>query len=142
MVREKEIIAQAIIAKPLYIRLQIPAGEAVSAPPLSGTLGQVQINSSDFCKVFNAFSIENYEQGVLLNVDLFKNSDNTYYFIIRGISMPYIFFQISNQDRYIPIEVLYDSFNIKIFSINSELNFNTSKLLFGSMRAIGFNVIL
>jgi hypothetical protein len=142
MVREKEIPAQLPVNKPLFIRLQIPAGEAVSAPPLSSTLGQVQINSSDFCKVFNAFSLQNYEQGVLLNIDLFKNNDNTYYFIIRGISLPYIFFQVADQTRYIPVEVLYDCFIIKIFSISSNLNFNTSKLLFSSMRAMGFSVIL
>jgi hypothetical protein len=141
MIREKKIQAQLTLPKPTYIRLQIPSGEAVSAPPLSSTLGQVQVNSSEFCKAFNTFSLQNYEQGVLLNVDLFKNYDTSYYFIIRGIYMPYILFQVSDQDKYIPIELLYDSFRIKAYSINLNLDFYTSKLLFNSIRSIDFRIL-
>lgn len=142
MVREKEVPIQNSTPKPTFIRLQLAAGEAISAPPLSATLGQVQINSAEFCKTFNAISTQTYETGVLLNVDLFKNPDNTYYFYIRGISFPYILFQTSNSQKIIPVEVLYDVFKLKLFSINKEMNFNSSKLLFGAMRGIKFKVIL
>lgn len=142
MIREKETSLQEGRSKSHFIRLLLPAGEAVSAPPLSAILGQAQINSSEFCKVFNNFTSQQYENGVLLNVDLYRNPDNSYYFIIRGISFPYILFQVSNQARYIPVEVLYDVFFIKLTSIKKNLDFNTARLLFGSMRSIGFNVIL
>jgi ribosomal protein L11 len=141
MVREKERIVFNS-NKVTYIRLQLPSGEAISAPPLSAILGQAQINSSEFCRVFNEFSSKDYETGVLLNVDLYRKSDNSYYFIIRGISFPYILFQISNANRSIFLEHLYDAFRIKLLSMDKELDFNTAKQLFSSARSIGFNVIL
>jgi ribosomal protein L11 len=142
MVREKEVPIQNSTPKPTFIRLQLAAGEAISAPPLSATLGQVQINSSEFCKTFNAASTQLYEVGVLLNVDLFKNPDNTYYFYIKGISLPYILFQTASANKLIPVEALYDVFKIKLFSMNKEINFGTVKLLFGAIRGMKFKVIL
>lgn len=142
MVREKEVTIFSATQKPAFVRLQLPAGEAVSVPPLSSTLGQVQINSSDFCKAFNNASVAVYEPGVLLNVDLYRNSDNTYYFYIKSISTSYIFFQSSALGKFIPIEKLHDSFLIKLFSINKSITFNAAKNLFGSMRGIRFKIIL
>ncbi|HAO08273.1 MAG TPA: hypothetical protein DCQ50_15085 [Chryseobacterium sp.] len=142
MVREKEVPVQNSTPKPVFIRLQLASGEAVSAPPLSATLGQVQINSSEFCRTFNTMSTQQYEIGTLLNVDLYKNPDNTYYFYIRGISFPYILFQIADSTKIIPLETLYDAFKIKLFSINKEISFSSTKLLFGAIRAIKFKIIL
>jgi hypothetical protein len=141
MIREKENFKD-LKTKSHFIRLLLPAGEAMSAPPLSAILGQAQVNSSEFCKVFNAFSIQHYENGVILNVDLYRNLDNSYYFVIRSISFPYILFQISDSNRYIPVELLYDAFTVKLLSIKKKMDFNSARLLFGSMRSMGFNVIL
>lgn len=141
MVREKEIIPTGkSVTKPVYIRLQLAAGEAVSAPPLSAILGQAQINSSDFCKVFNTYSLQHFELGVLLNVDLFKNPDNTYYFYLRGISLPYLLFQVSNDFKFIPVEKLYDVFRLKVSP--KSLDFSSAKLFFGAMRSMNFKVLL
>ncbi len=140
MVREKEVTIASSTLKPVFIRLQLSAGEAMSVPPLSSTLGQVQINSLDFCKAFNFASLERFESGVLLNIDLFKNQDNTYYFYIRSINTAYILFQTANR-KHVPLEILYDAFRTKIISINQRLTFVTSKQLFGSMRGIRFRVI-
>jgi hypothetical protein len=141
MVREKEVPIQKSVLKPTYIRLQLAAGEAVSAPPLSAVLGQAQINSSEFCKAFNAFSTQHYEQGVVLNVDLFKKSDNTYYFFIRGVSLPFLLFQVSNDLKFVPVEVLYDVFFFKAFIENKKLDFHSAKLYFGALRSINFKII-
>ncbi|MFO0448028.1 MAG: hypothetical protein ACK52I_05000 [Pseudomonadota bacterium] len=142
MVREKEIPTTKTVPKPVYIRLQLAAGEAISAPPLSAILGQAQINSSEFCKVFNAYSLQLFEQGVLLNIDLFKNPDNTYYFYIRGISLPYLFFQVANDGKYIPVEKLYDVFTLKAITISIPLNFSSAKLFFGALRGMNFKILL
>jgi hypothetical protein len=142
MVREKELPVQKLTIKPTYIRLQLSAGEAISAPPLSAILGQAQINSSEFCKVFNQFSLQYFDISVLLNVDLFKNPDNTYYFYIRGISLPYLLFQVSDDNKFIPVERLYDVFKLKAQSMNRPLDFYTAKLLFGALRTISFRVLL
>jgi len=141
MVREKELPVQKTVVKPTYIRLQLPSGEAISAPPLSATLGQVQINSGDFCKAFNAFSTQFYDQGVLVNVDLFKKPDNTYYFIIRGVSLPFLIFQISNDHKIVPLEILYDAFFFKAQTEGIQLNFSSAKLFFGALRSINFRII-
>ena len=142
MVREKELPIHSSSPKSIFIRLQLPAGEAVSAPPLSATLGQVQINSSDFCKTFNSTSLQLFEPGVLVNVDLYKNPDNSYYFYIKGISISYLLFQSCNEYKFIPVEVLYDLFRIKLLSTGKPFNFYTVKLLFGSIRAIKFRILL
>lgn len=142
MVREKEIPTTKTVIKPTYIRLQLSAGEALSAPPLSAILGQAQINSSEFCKVFNAYSTQHFEQGVLLNVDLFKNPDNTYYFYLRGVSLPYLLFQVSNDSKMIPVEKLYDAFMLKAITMSKPLNFSTAKLFFGAVRGMNFKILL
>ena len=141
MVREKEVTIISSVLKPVFVRLQLSAGEAISAPPLSSTLGQIQINSADFCKAFNVASLQNYEAGVLLNVDLFKNQDNTYYFYIRRISHSYIFFQVANY-KFIPVELLYDAFMTKLVSMGKNITFGAAKHLFGSLRGMRFKVIL
>jgi len=141
MVREKEIPLQKSAPKPYYVRLLLPAGEALSAPPLSAILGQAKINSSDFCKNFNSVTTQSFEPGVLLNVDLYKNPDDTYYFQIRGISFPFILFQVADDSKVISLELLYDSFRLKAASIGADLNFSKAKNIFGSLRSIGFKIL-
>jgi hypothetical protein len=141
MVREKEIPLQKSTPKPSYVRLLLPAGEATSAPPLSAILGQAKINSSDFCKNFNNFSSQAFEAGVLLNVDLYKNADDTYYFQIRGIFLPFILFQVSDDSKFISLELLYDSFRLKAISNGLDFNFSTVKNMFGSLRSINFKIL-
>lgn len=141
MVREKES-GISLIPKLVFVRLVLPVGEAVSAPPLSATLGQVQINSNDFCKQFNAETSELFEVGTLVNVHLFKNSDGTFYFIIRGIFSPFLFFQGADDDKFIPVEVLFDTFKLSHPAYTtSAQNFTCAKQFFGSLRSINFKVI-
>lgn len=142
MVREKESHV-SLAPNLVFVRLVLPAGEAVSAPPLSATLGQVQINSNDFCKQFNLESVASFEMGTLLNVHLFKNSDGTFYFIIRGVFLPFLFFQGADEMKYIPVEVLFDIFKISglCTSPNVHTQFTKSKEFFGALRSIKFKLI-
>lgn len=142
MVREKE--AHILRAPNLvFVRLVLPAGEAVSVPPLSATLGQVQINSNDFCKQFNLESVIHFEIGTLLNVHLFKNSDGTFYFVIRGVFLPFLFFQGADDAKYISIETLFDIFKISglYSSDDARTHFTKSKEFFGALRSINFKLI-
>jgi len=139
MVREKET---TIISGPslTFVRFVLPAGEAVSAPPLSATLGQIQVNSADFCKQFNSVT-QTYEPGTLLNVHLFKQADGSYFFKIRGIFLPFLLFQASVEDtKVIPLEILYDVFKITSGTPTNE--FLSAKQFFGSLRASDFKVLL
>jgi hypothetical protein len=140
MVREKEIYSSAAPTL-TFVRLLLPAGEALSAPPLSATLGQVQINSADFCKQFNLVSLDLYEPGTLLNVHLFKNPDGTFYFYLRGVFLPFLMFQAADEYRRIPVEVLFDLWQIAL-PPSSTPTFFKAKELFGAMRSMRFRVLL
>jgi hypothetical protein len=142
MVREKEITTVSAASR-LFIRLVLPAGEALAAPPLSAILGQVQVNSNDFCKQFNTFSQLTYEVGVLLNVHLFKNSDGTFFFYVRGIFGPFLIFQAADEDRCIPVEVFYDIFQLGSRTRGANASgYFVAKEAFGALRAINFSLLL
>jgi ribosomal protein L11 len=67
------------------IKAYIAAGEASSAPPLGPLLGQYQVNISDFVPKFNSQSLDMYEKGVFLSVNVFRNpKDKTYKIVING----------------------------------------------------------
>jgi len=140
MVREKELYTSSSPAL-TFVRLLLPAGEAVSAPPLSAILGQVQINSSDFCKQFNLLSEEVYETGTLINVHLFKNPDGTFYFRLRGVFIPFLMFQSADELSFVPVEVLFDIWRIALPQ-DIDPNFFKAKELFGSIRSMRFRVLL
>ncbi len=144
MIREKEIDHSVKSTRPFFVRLTLPAGEAISAPPLSAILGQLQVNSSDFCKNFNAFSLKGYESGTLLNVRLYKNSDGTYFFTVPGISTAFLLFQACDKDKCIPIEVLFDIFRIgqKTDARHNISQFKRARQFFGLVRSMGFKVLL
>ena len=142
MIREKEIDV-GLKPKLSFVRLSLLAGEAVSAPPLSATLGQIQVNSSDFCKQFNFISLQKYEAGTLLNVKLYKNPDNTYFFIITGVNTSFLLFQAADENKCIPVEMLFDIFRI-VYKVDyrSANQFKLAKEFFGSLRSMGFRVTL
>jgi len=140
MVREKEIYISSAPSL-VFVRLLLPAGEAASAPPLSAILGQVQINSSDFCNQFNLLSEKVYETGTLVNVHLFKNPDGTFYFRLRGVFFPFLMFQAANELGYVPVEILFDLWRIALPE-GAKTDFFKAKELFGSMRSMRFRVLL
>jgi len=142
MVREKEITyGLGNSGLTIFVRLVLPAGEATSAPPLSATLGQIQVNSADFCKQFNTMSEGLYEVGTLLNVHLFKYLDGSFCFKIRGIFIPFLLFQASNDLKTLPIEILYDIFRISKQGTYTS-DFFLAKRVYGSLRSINFKILL
>jgi hypothetical protein len=143
MIREKEIDLSPKLSRPIFVRLSLPAGEALSVPPLSATLGQIQVNAVDFCKQFNLFTSTRYELGTLLNVKLYKNPNGTYFFIVVGISKSFLFFQACDEDKFIPVEVAFDIFRIVYKVDKRPVNqFRLAKEFFGSLRSMGFKIII
>jgi ribosomal protein L11 len=116
MVREREVSSTA--NKPFQtLKFTLPAGEALSQPPLSAILGQAQINATEFCKQFNSLSTNFFYPGVLINVFVTKRSDNTLNIQLGDIFLPFIFFQAirvvrGKRKRRIYIETLYDIFQL------------------------------
>lgn len=126
-----------------FIRLIVPAGEAIPVPPLSATLGQAQVNANDFCKQFNLRS-SIYETGVLLSVHLFRNSNGSFNFTINRIFLPFLLYQcVESDDRTIFIEKLYDIFRIYSRYSSTDVSFTSlASQLFGVIRASKFKIIL
>jgi ribosomal protein L11 len=138
MVRERESNFNSV--KPILLNFVLPAGEAVSQPPLSALLGQVQINSNEFCKQFNSLSIEKYYPGTLLNVSVIKYSDNRFKLTIRGFSLPFLFFQASFniKKRKIYVETAYDILKIICQDQSKPLNESSAREFFGALRTSKF----
>jgi len=63
------------------VRLQIPAGKANPAPPVSPALGQAGINIMGFCKEFNAETQE--QAGMIIPVEITVYEDRSFTFITK-----------------------------------------------------------
>ena len=64
-----------------FIKLQIPAGQANTAPPVGPALGQHGVNIMDFCKAFNEKTKE--QMGVIIPVEITVFADRSFTFIIK-----------------------------------------------------------
>ena len=71
-------MAKKIIA---YIKLQIPAGKATSAPPVGPALGQHGLNHMAFCKEFNERTKN--DAGLIIPVVITAYADRTFSFITK-----------------------------------------------------------
>ncbi len=65
-----------------YIKLELPAGKATSAPPVGPALGQHGINIVTFCKEYNAKTINNI--GLIIPVKITVYEDKSYSFILKS----------------------------------------------------------
>lgn len=142
MVRERELSIN-VSSSPIPLNFVLPAGEAVSQPPLSALLGQVQINATEFCKLFNSQSLEFYYPGTLVSVFVLKNADNKFSISIRGIFLPFLFFQASNPfSKKIYVETLFDLFQLYCLDRKLITNKTTARIFFGTFRCSKFKVRL
>ena len=66
----------------IYIKLQIPAGQANPSPPVGPALGQHGVNIMEFCKAFNA-ETQSMEQGMPIPVVISVYSDRRFTFITK-----------------------------------------------------------
>ena len=64
-----------------FIKLQIPAGQANSAPPVGPALGQQGVNIMDFCKSFNAKTQD--KTGDIIPVEITVYADRSFSFITK-----------------------------------------------------------
>jgi len=65
----------------VFIKLQIPAGQATPAPPVGPALGQQGINIMEFCKTFNART--QGQQGLIIPVVITVYSDRSFTFVTK-----------------------------------------------------------
>lgn len=65
----------------VYIKLQVPAGQANPAPPVGPALGQHGVNIMDFCNQFNERTKD--QQGLIIPVVISVFDDRSYTFITK-----------------------------------------------------------
>lgn len=65
-----------------YIKLQVKAGEANPSPPVGPALGQHGVNIMEFCKAFNAKTID-VEKGLPIPVVITAYNDRSFTFITK-----------------------------------------------------------
>lgn len=63
------------------IKLQIPAGQANPAPPVGPALGQHGVNIMEFCKAYNAKTMDKLGQIVPVEITVYQ--DRTFTFITK-----------------------------------------------------------
>jgi len=71
-------MAKKIMAQ---IKLQVTAGQANPSPPIGPALGQHGVNIMDFCKAFNAKTVN--EEGMIIPVVITVYQDRSFTFITK-----------------------------------------------------------
>ncbi|MCE3232262.1 MAG: ribosomal protein [Rickettsiaceae bacterium] len=68
-----------------YIKLQVPAGAANPSPPVGPALGQKGVNIMEFCKAFNAATVEQQKKfpGMKLPVVITVFADRSFEFVTK-----------------------------------------------------------
>ncbi len=64
----------------VFIKLQVPAGEATPSPPVGPALGQHGVNIMEFCKAFNA-DTQDMEKGLPIPVVITVYSDKSFTYL-------------------------------------------------------------
>ena len=65
----------------VYIKLQVPAGQANPSPPVGPALGQHGVNIAAFCKEYNART--NDKAGLIIPVEISVYEDRSYTFVLK-----------------------------------------------------------
>lgn len=63
------------------IKLQLPAGAANPSPPVGPALGQHGVNIMEFCKAYNAKTMN--EKGMIIPVEITVFSDRSFTFVTK-----------------------------------------------------------
>jgi large subunit ribosomal protein L11 len=72
-------MAKKVVAQ---VKLQCPAGQATPSPPVGPALGQHGVNIMEFCKAFNARTM-NIDSGMVIPVVITIYADRTFTFITK-----------------------------------------------------------
>ena len=72
-----------------YIKLQVPAGIANPSPPIGPALGQRGVNIMEFCKAFNAATLE-LEKGSPIPTVITVYADRSFSFVTKTPTASYL----------------------------------------------------
>ncbi|MDE0308663.1 MAG: 50S ribosomal protein L11 [Acidiferrobacterales bacterium] len=81
-----------------YIKLQVPAKEAVPGPPVGPALGQHGLNIMEFCKAFNA-KTQSMENGMPIPVVITVYADRSFSFETKTPPASYLLKKAAGVDK-------------------------------------------
>jgi large subunit ribosomal protein L11 len=134
-----------------YIKLQVPAGAANPSPPIGPALGQRGVNIMEFCKAFNAATSE-LEKSMPIPTIITVYADKSFSFITKTPPATFLIKKALNLKSgskepgkasagKITRAQLNDIAEIKMKDLNANDLAAASKIIEGSARAMGLEVV-
>ena len=132
------------------IKLALPAGKAMPAPPVGPALGQHGVNIAAFCKEYNART--NDKTGLIIPVEISVYEDRSYTFILKTPPASVLLVnaaQIKNGSK-TPNTVSVGSItkvqleeiaNIKLPDLNTTKLSSAMKIVEGTARNMGISIV-
>lgn len=78
-----------------YINLQVPAGTATPSPPIGPALGQRGVNIMEFCKAFNAATVD-LEKGTPIPTKITVFADKSFTFTTKSPPATFLIKKVLN----------------------------------------------
>ena len=133
------------------IKLQIPAGAANPSPPVGPALGQRGVNIMEFCKAFNAATQE-LEKGAPIPTVITVYADRSFSFATKTPPASFLLKKAAKIQKgssetgkssvgTIKRSQLHDIAEIKMKDLNANDLDAATKIIEGSARAMGLNVV-
>ena len=134
-----------------YIKLQVPAGIANPSPPIGPALGQRGVNIMEFCKAFNAATQE-LEKGSPIPTVITVYADRSFSFVTKTPTASFLLKKAARiksgsaepsktSAGTIRRSQLREIAEIKMKDLNANDLDAASKIIEGSARAMGLNVV-
>lgn len=79
------------------IKLALPAGKAVPAPPVGPALSQHGVNISAFCKEYNGRTAD--QSGVIIPVEISVYEDRSYTFVLKTPPASFLLIKALNKTK-------------------------------------------
>ena len=133
-----------------YINLHVPAGAATPSPPIGPALGQRGVNIMDFCKAFNAATVD-FEKNTPIPTKITVYADRSFTFITKTPPASYLIkktmkLQSGSKEPgkisagKITRQQLEEIATIKMADLNANDMDSAVKIIAGSARAMGLEV--
>ncbi|MEK6638012.1 MAG: 50S ribosomal protein L11 [Pseudomonadota bacterium] len=134
-----------------YIKLQVPAGAANPSPPIGPALGQRGVNIMEFCKAFNAATAD-LEKSMPIPTIITVFADKSFSFITKTPPATFLIKKALGLKSgskepgkasagKITRAQLNDIAEIKMKDLNANDLASASKIIEGSARAMGLEVV-
>ena len=134
-----------------YIKLQVPAGAATPSPPIGPALGQRGVNIMEFCKAFNASTLE-LEKGMPIPTVITVYGDRSFTFITKTPPASFLIKRAANLKSgskepgkvsagKIARSKLTEIAEMKMKDLNANDLEAATKIIEGSARAMGLEVV-